>query len=338
MTRKECWRKAVSAVGILVTLGAVFGAGVAQAASPSSGPSYPQCPTTHGEQACIYGVNNSQSFTGPGTLSTTPPTFYLYATDDSNADNNGDEWPSTWSAPVQNPQCDPRATGQEWCARFYAHNSGDSASAWYMPSGVIPGWGGVWIYEDNPDGTSPNQAKCTTLAYVACTAQTVADPTAGGHANYIYTINNLPVTVQINNNFDAPITLDGQPISSPTMLQDPNGSSAATIAPGGSGYFGMYQPANSAALPASAPVFAAKYTIANTTRLSKNALFLINVVSTGSGGVSAAKSSCLLLEGSNSDRQMNCTPQVTGNPGQAQTIIFNLNPQPQPPAQKKSKK
>lgn len=342
MTKKSGWISAVGAacaVGILAAFGMTGGAQVASAAgTPSPAPSYPLCPDTHGEEACIYGVNYSQSFTGPGTLSSTPPVFYLYTTDDSNADNNGDEWPNTWSAPVQNPQCDPRAAGQEWCARFWAHDDGDSASAWYMPSGVIPGWSGVWIYEDNPDGSSPNVAKCNTLAYVACTAQTVEDPDHHGHANYIYTINNLPVTVQINNNFDAPITLDGQPTYSPTMLMDSNGSSSATIAAGGTGYFGVYQPANSATLPASTPVFSAKYTIADTTRLSKNALFLINVVATGSGGVSAAKSSCVLLEGASNDRQMNCTPQVTGNPGQAQTITFNLNPQSQSKKSAKVKK
>lgn len=300
----------------------------------------PFCPDTHEFQACVYGINNIQVFTGQGTLGPGALNLYNSHTDWGTADSS-ESWPQIWSTAPTTMTCDPKNAGDPWCVRFYSHweTSGTEAWAQYANQAPMPGWQLTEIHENNPYSGGPF-ARCgfqgapdsgsgqQAAQYVLCSGQMVPTPNHGDHQNYIFDFTNMPVTVQIKNNLADSLT----PVStsvSPTMIQDPVGGTAGTIAAGSVGYYGMYQPASTSGLSPTAPVFSAIYNVPPASGDSyPGGILMLNLVSTG-GGISQSKSSCSFQRGQkgtsgSTPTAVGCSIAIQGDPEEAQTVIVNI--------------
>ena len=322
---------AILAVSVLVGTDSGFAASSGQI-------NIPFCPDTHEFQACVYGINDVQVFTGEGTLG--PGTLNLYNNHTSWGESDSSEaWPQTWSTSPTNMKCDPKNAGDPWCVRFYSHwqTSGTEAWAQYVTQAPMPGWQIIQMHENNPYSGSPF-ARCgyqsqsdsgsQPAQYVLCSGQVVATPNHGDHLNYIFDLTNMPVTVKIANNLADSLT----PLStftSPTMIQDPVGGAAATIAPGAVGYYGMYQPAAITDLSPTAPVFSAIYNVTPGTGTNyPGGILRLNLVSVG-GGISQSKSTCSFQRGQSGAANgtptvVGCSIAVQGEAEEAQTVLINV--------------
>lgn len=350
-----------AAVAVVLTAATAATAATVQANTPESlGFVPPECPHDGQFQACIYGLNNAQVFTAPGQLS--PANYFLYSTDKSWG-HDANPWPSVWSGVPQNPTCPPKP-GDQWCARFNSSDltSGDTSAADYVPQWPMPGWDVVSLYQNNPykgkDSASCPAVKKTN--YTTCSGTT----SHGDYTNDTFIIQNAPITMQIVNNLPTgggavpyALQLVTQPFTTPAMVMDPVGGLPCSIAPGTTGYFGAYQPIQSAGLAGGAPVFSAVFQIVEASSIptpspspstpgtcanwapSNNppapaspppallgAMFIITVTSDGNGGVVQSQTTCEYLYPSYTTRSAaTClTPPVNGAAKGPQTVIFDI--------------
>lgn len=295
---------------------------------PPLGITLPDCPDDGHFQACVYGINNAQVFTGPGTLGPAP--YYLYNSNTSWGVGKN-PWPSVFQGvPSPDVTCPPKP-GDQWCARFNSDwlTSGDTAQAWYAPPSPLPGWDLVSFSENNPYSGS-DTATCPLLKqtnYSTCGGYTTHDD----HTNDTFTVGNGPVIVEIINNMDLDdsndLALDGAPYTTPTMILDPAGGMPTTITAGATGYFGLYQPQQSNGLPAIPPAFSASFDIGQDSFDGPGAALVVNVGADGAGNIVKAKTNCTYVPGLNSQSNPKCQgPVISGSPGGLQRVTFELIP------------
>ncbi|MDQ1307152.1 MAG: hypothetical protein QG671_2984 [Actinomycetota bacterium] len=184
------------------------------------------CPDDGYIVGCGYITNNAQVFTGENTLG--PAEYSL--TRVTNDHGRGDD------------KDFPQKLGSSGEFKYRSDGAGVEQTGYYKAPAPLPDTDEVGFHLDSPYwGT--NKATCEgSRQYTVCTA-TLAE--SGRHANYAWTMSNLPTTVGIRNNLQstAELTRVGSPAVGNFILDAKGGNPTKIANDGKAGYFGMYRKA-----------------------------------------------------------------------------------------------
>lgn len=324
---------ALIAIAGLAGCGAATTGSVSDSSSPptvtQTGPLYKPCATDPGSIkaiTCVYGINNLLVFTGPNQLGPADATFVNYNT---SYGMTTVPWPQTWAGGSAQSTCPPVSPGDQWCAAFESDGGGNKAvstATYSAPQALAPAAG-------TPDqitiqaGAGQGTCNSATLQYVLCNP---VWQESGAYANYVFQLNNLPLTVEIKNNlpsadFDS-ISLQDQPTVS-NMILDPKGgdptvtgSSPQTIEGQSIGYFGGYLPTN----PATTSTLSFRYVVSsNSSDHQAGATIGVNVV-TSKGAVVINNQTCS-VSGTGTSENIFCAPVLQGAPGGPQKLVLVIS-------------
>lgn len=286
--------------------------------SDATDAAYGQCP----QIVCLYATNTAQVFTGPNQLG---PATYSLAQQASLFCYGTNIFPATLAAGGIEAQCN-----------WPVGNTGARATTevTYSPPAPMPNLDPVTMrtfeLTNNPyDKNTPNGGSCNSPIYTGCNVTHVG--TSQQNANWVFAINNFPVTVAITNNLsasnnDSPLALMGQPAAGQFIL-DPNGQSAnsSSIDAASTGYFGMYGTVVGAnAVSTQLESFSATYKVpANSTDIPGGS-FVINAVLNPKTGQLDPSATCTFQPGSNAQSAF-CNISLVGAPGGPQTITVDIH-------------
>lgn len=349
---------------------------LSSADSDQSEEGFQRCPEASSDPAstnnyqtiCTYLDNNSQVFTGPNKLG--PATYSEYTnnlpwpqwTNTTPQDDLGNSW--LWSTQSCNPwgqrgsalpnterMIMPPGTFSDIDTSTMLAGTicspGAIARISYMPPAPLPAydifelqmlpWDGSRAWGSNQN----NAGQCSNGKYTECTVTHVGD--GYWSANYVYSINNYPVTIQLDNNMNPGNTmaLSGAPRTANFVL-DPAGGNPTTIGAGTTGYFGGYartpvagsNPSSSSspsptASGSQAPItnldasgFSAVYTVSGGDLAGTQ--FVIQVAIDPNTRQLAEGSVCIPI-GATTTQNPICTPQLVGAAGSPQTLVLNFS-------------
>ena len=324
--------------------------------------------TNNYQTICTYLDNNAQVFTAPNQLGAATYSEYTNNlpwpqwTNSAPVDDLGNSW--LWSTQGCNPwgqrsSALPNTASMSLPpATFSKLNTstqlagaicspGSIARISYMPPAPLPAydifelqmlpWNGSRAWK------STNGGQCSNGKYTDCKVTHVGN--GYWSANYVYSINNYPVTIQLDNNLNSGNTmkLSGAPRTANFIL-DPAGGNPTKIGAGTSGYFGGYartpvagsnpssssSPSPSASSSVQAPItdldasgFSAVYTVGGSGDMA-GAQFVIQVAIDPNTRQLAEGSVCIPIAATTTQNPI-CTPQLVGAAGSPQTIVLNFS-------------
>lgn len=231
--------------------------------SPSAGPfSFCDNPSV---DRCLWGVNQAQVYTAPGTLGQAALTLATSTLSSNGWANWPEKWTGSSSDSTQLANCidsDGSSPGQPptppypgaMCVWF----DGDDGSASYILPAPFSPDDVVKVSWDNGDNDQRGMG-CTNSQYVNCTATLTGygeadDPTDNSTVpDSVVQLNNMPMTVVVYNNLQSGSLVLGDAIVDGAIL-DPTGTTGQvdqygniyqTLAPSSVGYLGTYLPTSS---------------------------------------------------------------------------------------------
>lgn len=178
----------------------------------------PACTTKYEYSACVYGVNNTQFFSAPNTLA---GGAYRLSRDTYNLGTGHIDWwwPVIWpgGSQAQCPNSGPQyAPTNPWCLQAGDGDAGTMSMAVYTSptdadgNTALPPWDKLYVSYEVLDGErnrgncgySPDLQTGSSSNYTQCPTNTPQFE-GGNNPNFIFTIQNQPLTVQILNNLPA---------------------------------------------------------------------------------------------------------------------------------------